>query len=109
MRVPILPHNSTASRYTGEATESVIKPEITTVSASGTHIDSPSAMSEVTDNHAIDFSPYDLTHKVTSAAAAAASEITGMSTERLKNPGVVQELWSGILDDILGGKKMARA
>ena len=109
IRVPILPHNTTAARPAQEVIESVITPEIATVSASGTHIESPSAMSDVTDNHALELSPYDLTGKVANAAAAAASNITGMSTERLKEPGVVQELWSGILDDILGGKKMAKA
>jgi hypothetical protein len=61
LRVPILPSNSTAPGRSDEADEAVIRPEITTVSASGTHIDNPSAMSEVTDNHAIDLSPFDLT------------------------------------------------
>lgn len=61
LRVPILPSNSTAPGRSDEADGAVIRPEITTVSASGTHIDSPSAMSEVTDNHAIDLSPFDLT------------------------------------------------
>lgn len=85
MRVPILPDNSTAPGRSAEAAESVIRPEILTVSANGTHIDSPSAMYEVVDNHAVELSPFDLTNKVTTAATEAASKMTGMSTKRLKS------------------------
>jgi len=46
---------------------------------------------------------------VTNAATAAASKVTGMSAEKLKEPGVVRELWAGLLDDILGAKKMVKA
>lgn len=110
LRVPILPYNSTAPGRADEVAESVIRPEIATVSASGTHIDSPSAMSEVTDNHAIEFSPFDLTEKVTNAAAAAASKVTGVPAEQLKEPpGLVQQLWNGLLDDVLGARKLAKA
>lgn len=109
LRVPILPSNSTAPGRSDEADGAVIRPEITTVSASGTHIDSPSAMSEVTDNDAIELSPFDLTDKVMTAATAAASKVTGISAEKLKEPGVIQDLWSGLLDDILGAKKIAKA
>ena len=109
VRVPILPDNSTAPGRLSEAIESVTRPEITTVSANGTHIDSPSAMYEVVDNHAVEISPFDLTNKVTTAATEAASKMTRMSTERLKEPGVVKELWNGLLDDILGAKKATSA
>lgn len=108
IRVPILPQNSTAPGRSEEVVESVVRPQITTISADGTHIDSPSAMSEVTDNHAVDLSPFDLTNTVTNAATAAASKVTGMPAGKLKEPGILQELWSGLLDDILGGKKIAK-
>ncbi len=62
-------------------------------------------MSEVVDNHAIDLDPYDLTSKV----HAAASKVTGIPVETLKEPGVVRELWNGFLDDIFGSKKVGRA
>jgi len=75
------------------------------VSADSTYIASPSVMSEVTDNHAIELDPYDLTSKVTAAAA----KMAGMPVEKLKEPGVAKELWDGLLDDLLGSKKMARA
>lgn len=109
MRVPILPDNSTAPGRSAEAAESVIRPEILTVSANGTHIDSPSAMYEVVDNHAVELSPFDLTNKVTTAATEAASKMTGMSTKRLKEPGMAKELWNGLLDDILGANKAVPA
>jgi len=108
-RVPILPTTTTASVQLKEVPDLVIRPEIATVSANGTHIDSPSAMSEVTDNHAVELSPYDLTGQVTTAATAGASKMTGMSAEKLQEQGVVQQFLSGLFDDILGGKKVAKA
>ena len=104
MRIPILPFNSTAPARSNEALETVIRPEITTTSANGTHIESPSAMSDVTDNPGFpDLNPFDLTNTVTTAASKAA----GVPTERLPESGVVRELWNGLLDDILGSRKSA--
>ncbi|KAL9073204.1 MAG: hypothetical protein Q9161_003036 [Pseudevernia consocians] len=105
MRIPILPFNSTAPARSDEALESVIRPEITTASANGTHIESPSAMSDVTDNPGPDLDPFDLTTTVTTAA----SKATGVPIEKLQAPGVVQELWNGLLDDILGARKTAKS
>ena len=108
MRIPLLPDNYYPPRRSEahqEAVEPVIRPEISTVSADSTHIASPSAMSEVTDNHAIELDPYDLTSKVTAAAAT----MTGMPVEKLKESGVMKEIWDGLLDDLLGSKKAARA
>ncbi|KAM0803267.1 hypothetical protein BDR22DRAFT_886646 [Usnea florida] len=105
LRIPILPFNSTAPTRSSEALESVIRPEISTASANGTHIESPSAMSEVTDNPGhINLDPFDLTKTVTTAA----SKATGVSTERLQEPGVVKEIWNGLMDDILGARKTAQ-
>lgn len=47
--------------------------------------------------------------EVTNAATAAASKLTGMSEKQIKEPGVLHELWSGILDDMLGAKTMSKA
>jgi len=108
MRIPILPFNSTApaDSRSNEALESVIRPEITTTSANGTHIESPSAMSDVTDNPGhTDLNPFDLTNTVTTAA----SKATGVPVKRLQEPGVVKEFWDGLLDDILGARKTAKA
>ena len=108
MRIPLLPNNFFPPRRSiahQEAVESVIRPEISTVSADGTHIASPSAMSEVTDNHAVELDPYDLTAKVN----AAAKQMGELPAEKLKEVGVIKELWLGFLDDLLGGRKVGKA
>lgn len=107
-RIPLLPDNYSndgAKAARQEAMETVVRPEISTVSADGTHIDCPSAMSEVTDNHAIELDPYDLTKKV---KAAAATTMENIRLEKLKEPGVLAELWNSLLDDLLGSKKLAK-
>lgn len=108
LRIPLLPDNDSPLRSDedhGEPVESVIRPEISTVSADSTHIDSPSAMSEVTDNHSIELDPYDLTSKVTAAAA----KIAQVPAKNLKEPGLVTEIWNGFLDDLLGSEKHSKA
>ena len=108
IRIPLLPDNFSPARRSAahqEAIESVIRPEISTVSGDGTHIASPSAMSEVTDNHSIELDPYDLVHKVQAAAA----KMTGLPIEQLKEPGVMKKLWDGLLDDLLGAGKIQKA
>ena len=105
MRVPLLPENffpPRTSHALKEAVEPVIRPQISTASFDNLH--SVSAMSEVTDNHSIDLDPFDLTSKVN----AAAKKMTGLPIEKLKEPGIVRELWSGMLDDLLGAKKTAK-
>ena len=79
------------------------------MSANGTHIDNPSAMSEVTDNHAIEISPFDLTSQVTNAATTATSKMTDVAAEKLEERSVFREFWSGFVDDLLGGKSMVKA
>ena len=108
LRIPLLPTTFSRSRSGHaqlETSESVIRPEISTVSADSTHIASPSAMSEVTDNHAIELDPYDLTAKVT----ASAKKMGELPVETLKEVSVVKQLWIGLLDDLMGGSKARRA
>lgn len=67
-------------------------------------------MSEVTDNSAhTGLDPFELTNTVTTSLSTAASKATGVPIERLQEPGVVKELWNGLLDDILGPKKVSKA
>ncbi|KAL8974475.1 MAG: hypothetical protein Q9197_001289 [Variospora fuerteventurae] len=108
MRIPLLPHNffpARADQGLGEAIDNVIRPEISLVSANGTHIESPSAMSEVMDNHAVDLDPYDLTNKVTAAATKTAED----AINAMREAGTVRELWSGFLDDLLGSRRASKA
>ncbi|MCJ1345681.1 hypothetical protein MMC31_003890 [Peltigera leucophlebia] len=107
-RIPLLPDNHSnegAKAARQEAMmETVVRPEISTVSADGTHIDCPSAMSEVTDNHAIELDPYDLTNKVKAAASTKAS----IQVEKVKEQGLLAEIWNSLLDDLVGSKKLAK-
>ena len=64
-------------------------------------------MSDVTDGGHTDLNPFDLTNTVTTAASKA-SQAMVVPIERMQEPGVVKELWNGLLDDILG-PKTARA
>lgn len=108
MRIPLLPHNFSPPRTEqglGEAVEDVVRPEISLVSANGTHIENPSAMSEVTDNLAIPLDPYDLTSKVTAAATKTAED----AMEKIREAGTVRELWTGLLDDIFGSRRLSKA
>ncbi|KAI9788822.1 MAG: hypothetical protein M1835_002046 [Candelina submexicana] len=109
IRVPLLPdlfypQRSGANATATETPDTVIRPEISTMAHSGTHISAPSAMSEVTDNAAADIDPFDLSKKVT----VAASKMTGLPVEELERPGVLRELWEGFLDDLLGKKTVQR-
>lgn len=107
-RIPLLPdnHSNEGAKAARQEImmETVVRPEISTVSADGTHIDCPSAMSEVTDNHAIELNPYDLTNKV----KAAASTMAIRQIEKVKEPGLLAEIWNSLLDDLLGSKKLAK-
>lgn len=107
-RIPLLPDNSAPlekSEDSEGSVEPVLRPEISTVSADSTHIDNPSAMSEVTDNHSIELDPYDLTSKVTAAAA----KVTHAPAENSKEPGLVTQIWNGFFDDLLGPRKPSKA
>ena len=108
MRVPILPNNYSerdmSEHY--EPMKSVIRPEISTVSANGTHIDNPSAMSDVVDNHSAEIDHFDLTKHV----ANAASKMAGAGAEQIeRNRGAMRNLWEGLMDDVFGERKAAHA
>ncbi|KAL8779520.1 MAG: hypothetical protein Q9213_006889 [Squamulea squamosa] len=104
LRIPRLPQNDSKTSHK-DAVESVARPEISLVSANGTHIESPSPMSEVTDNHAIDLDPFDLTNTVT----AAASKMAEMPMGQIREAGTVRQLWAGLMDDLFGLKPISRA
>lgn len=70
------------------------------MSANGTHIDSPSAMFEVVDNHAVELNPFDLTSKVTTAATGAATKMKEMGEEG----GMLKVFWEGLVNDVFGPK-----
>jgi hypothetical protein len=78
-----------------------MKPQVYTVAGDGADV-SASPMSEVVDNDSVDIDPFSLTEAVgKSRYAAEQKQQNGSET----GPGVVKELWSGLLDDILGPKQ----
>ncbi|KAL4878562.1 hypothetical protein BJY04DRAFT_110683 [Aspergillus karnatakaensis] len=100
MPVPILPDIYTHYDST-RPSESPMKPQVYTVSGDGENV-SASPMSEVVDNDSMEIDPFTLTEAVGKSRYAA--ELKG---EDSKAPGAMKELWSGLLDDILGPKQQS--
>jgi len=100
-RIPLLPNNYDPPRRSvahQEAMEPVIRPMIETASADSDGV--VSAMSEVTDNHAMEIDMYDLTRTVGKAAKGVGKVVE-------EKGGAMRELWGGFVDDLLG-KKIAK-
>lgn len=104
IRVPFLPDFSTPTRsarsHEAEASESVFRAEISLASLEATHTEAPSAMSDVVDNGAIVFDPYDLTNKVSKASRKVVNEVVEKVLPKAKEKGLLREVWSGIMDDL---------
>ncbi|KAK0106991.1 hypothetical protein ONS95_003706 [Cadophora gregata] len=102
LRVPLLPDNynpdrSPESAHALEALdEAVPRPEISIMAAHPENV-APSAMSEVVGNDGLDLDIGQLT-------SAFSTLLPTSSKGECKEPGVIKELWSGLLDDILGPK-----
>lgn len=113
VRVPILPtYNPVAANREMDplTSTSTLKPTISTVAGETTHINTPSAMSDVDDgahHESTDF------HDVVSTLASGADVIRGASrnvligTEGGEEPvhrakGVVKGIWTGLMDDVFG-------
>lgn len=95
LRVPILPWAEPSAAVKQEFTEkeeSVMMPQIHTIAADGTHIHVPSAMSDMTDSNQIDYK-------------GMVEQATGTLSEPLeKGSGMVRQIFTGLVDDILGPK-----
>ena len=102
-RIPRLPDNYSSSSNIHEVVAEVVRPTISTVSADSTNV--VSAMTEVVDNHAASIDHYDLTNKVSIAASKLIEEVK----KEIPEPGLVKDLWNGLLDDVFGSKKAAKA
>ena len=98
VRVPLLPDNYQPDRSPGslhameELDEAVPGPEIHIVASHPENV-SPASISEVAGNDGLDV---DIGHLT--------AGFTGTSLKDLKEAGVLKELWSGLVDDILGPK-----
>ena len=102
LRVPLLPDNynpdrSATSAHAVEAPDEAIpRPEISIIASSPENV-APAAMSEVVGNDGLDVDIGALT--------------TGFSTTAIedpKEPGILKELWTGIVDDFFGPKGSSR-
>ena len=108
-RIPLLPNNFVPPERNSphhEVIEPVVRPQISTASADSTHIESPSAMREVTDNHAVELDPFTLTEKVAKAASKLGHVPVSKATQEV---GALRELWNGLLDDLLGEKRVTKS
>ncbi|MCJ1283390.1 hypothetical protein MMC26_002718 [Xylographa opegraphella] len=127
MRIPLLPDNYEPLRHSiahQEAMEPVIRPTIETASADSSNV--VSAMSEVTDNDSVEIDMFgefwlqSSRHRPSSLTSSLISDLTkqvgkaakGMMENNVENVkksgGMMREVWSGFVDDLLG-KKTAKA
>ncbi|PGH16460.1 hypothetical protein AJ79_01791 [Helicocarpus griseus UAMH5409] len=105
IRMPIPPDAYSHYDLTGtsSASSSPMKPEIYAVGGAD-RADSTSAMSEVVDNHAVEFDPFTLTETVRRSRDAA---VAAEKREEMRNGtvgGVARQFWEGIVEDVLGSK-----
>ncbi|KAL4873162.1 hypothetical protein BDV12DRAFT_98114 [Aspergillus spectabilis] len=98
--VPILPDIYTHHDPT-RPSDYPMKPQVYTVSGDGANV-SASPMSEVVDNDSVEIDPFSLTEAVGKSRYAAE-----LKSQQNEAPGVVRELWSGLLDDLLGPKQQS--
>jgi hypothetical protein len=77
--------------------EQVMLPTILTVAGDSTHIDAPSAMSDVSDNGSIDFQ---------GMAAKVANKLSKPVEE---SASMARQLWASLVDDVLGPKSQGPA
>lgn len=102
-QIPVLPDYYSHHESTSPSAP-LMKPQIYTVSGAGVVAASP--MSEVVDNHSIDIDPFSLTETVSRSRVG--EEIQRRTNGKSSETGVIKELWTGFLDDVLGPKEVAR-
>lgn len=101
VRVPLLPDNynpdrSPTSAHAAEALDAPLPaPEIHIIASHPERV-APAALSEVVGNDGLDVDLSSLTKGFTSSPFGT-----------MKEPGVIQELWSGLVDDFFGERKKA--
>lgn len=101
-RIPVLPDLYSHVPRTS-LSDPPMKPQIYTVAGAGPDI-SASALSEVVDNHAVDIDPFSLTEAVGRSRVGEELQRRSNGGDSAES-GVLRELWSGFLDDVLGPKQ----
>ena len=107
LRVPLIPDNTSPNRSGVHAIpaldyDSVMRPQVVTAAGEATYVSAPSAMSDVHDNTAVGVDYGALAEKMEQTAS-----VVSQRTEAAK--GTVRQLWSGMLDDVLGPKAPSAA
>lgn len=103
-RIPTLPDNYVRRTETQTDYVSPMKPQVYAVGELSSD-SAVSVMSDVVDNHAVDIDPFSLTEAVgKSRDSAIRAQNGGQSQET----GIFRDLWSGIVEDILGPKQTSQ-
>lgn len=100
-RVPILPDLFAHTDNQVTQTAPPMKPQIYTVAGTGAAVPA-SALSEVVDNDSVDIDPFNLTEAV---GRSRFGEELQRQSNGVREPGVIRELWTGFLEDVLGPKQ----
>lgn len=103
-RVPILPDAYAHYGPPSNPDTPPMKPQIYSVSELGSDLQGASPMSDVVDNQSLDFDPFNLTQTVRQASAPQDFKRSQKETVG----AAVKELWSGLLDDVLGPKQQSK-
>ncbi|KNG52370.1 dna-binding sap domain-containing protein [Stemphylium lycopersici] len=93
IRVPILPWADVQGHSAESEGVVPMQPTIYTVSADGTHIHSPSALSDTADNNQFDYQ---------TMANNVASKFTAT---RQEGEGMIRQIWNDFMEDITGSKR----
>ncbi|EMD60176.1 hypothetical protein GGP41_009565 [Bipolaris sorokiniana] len=93
IRVPILPWADVQGHSAESEGVVPMQPTIYAVGSDGTHIHSPSAMSDTTDNNSFGYQ---------SIANSVASKF---SATRQEGEGMARQIWNDLVDDIVGPKR----
>jgi hypothetical protein len=104
IQVPVLPETHSIAAFSSSPSAPPMKPQIYTVAGTGADI-AASAMSEVVDNHAVDLDPFSFTEAV---GRSRVGEEMKRRESSAQQPGVMRELWSGFLDDVMGPKELRK-
>lgn len=102
-RIPTFPDNYTHHLQAQPDYTSPSKPQVYAVGELSPD-SSVSVMSEVVDNHSVPIDPFNLTAAVGKSRNNAIHQQNGHSQET----GVLRDLWTGIVEDILGPKQTSQ-
>ncbi|KAI9671707.1 MAG: hypothetical protein M1831_003235 [Alyxoria varia] len=114
-RVPLLHNNYTPDRSGAHAPavsdfdESAPRgPTIATLAADSTHVSAPSPMADVHDNNAAPVDWHDVAHRMEDVSRSVGERVAarGSEGEAKEDQGVFKQVWEGLVEDVLGRKRV---